>query len=122
MILEAVNGLMDGLGIPYMYWEFEYDGDLPDLYFVGENIESPAMQEDGMQAGDFILSGWSRSGPQPLIDAKRAIRRKTGGMPLVVNGDGGSVAIEYSHAIGVPSDVEGVCRLEIHINYHEWSE
>lgn len=119
MIRQAVNDLMDSLGIPYMFWEYQAD-EIPGCYFVGEELEDPATQEDGCISGAFVLSGWSHQGLPILHDYQRLLKRSLV-EPLRVRTDDGAVVIEYSHSTGVPSDAEGVCRLEINLKYHEWS-
>lgn len=119
MIRKAVNDLMSSLAIPYMFWEYEAD-EIPGCYFVGEEMEDPATQEDGCVSGTFVLSGWSRKGLPILHDHQSLVKRRLK-EPLHVRTDEGAVVIEYSHSTGVPSDVEGVCRLEINLKYHEWS-
>ena len=117
MIRETINDQMEQLGIPYEFWE--YSGDAR-CYFVGEELEAPQSQEDGCQGGTFVLSGWSRIGLPALHDFQRLVKRRFSA-PLSVRTDAGAVYIEYSHTTSVPSDVEGVCRLEINLNYKEWS-
>lgn len=120
MILEAVNAIMESLDLPYMYWEYEFNGDEPPLYFVGERIESPATSEDGKRSGQFIISGWSRANLSPLLSADAAIRRAMF-ETIRASGHSGCAVIEYSHSSDIPSDVEGLCRMEIYLNYNEWS-
>lgn len=119
MILRVVNDLMGGLGLAYEFGELHCDGDPPPLYFVGDLIEAPAIQEDWRESGQVVLGGWSRAGVQPLLDARDAVRSALGGS-LRATGADGAVVVEYSHSTLPPSDVEGIDRLEISLNYYEW--
>ena len=119
MILDCVKDLMSELGLPYAFWE--WPGDIPDLYFVGELLEDSSNAEDGRASGQVILSGWSKSsGVSPLLDARDTVRAALQ-VPRRVKTGTGAVVLEYSHAEGVPSDVEGAARMEIYIDYNEWS-
>lgn len=123
MIEEIVNREMGALGIPYQYWEFEDLGDgIPDCYYVGEKLEDPSTQEDGRESGTFVLSGWSKSpsGQQGLAESHKAIKARFKA-PLHVRTAAGAVVVEYSGTTHVPSDAEGVHRLETNLNYYEWS-
>lgn len=119
MILEAINREMDALGVPYQYWEFF---EPPDVYAVGELLEDPSTSEDGSQRGTLVVSCWSKHfvGIDPLLDIKDKVRRRYT-PDRRIRTDEGAVVIEYSHASAVPSDAEGVARLDITLNYAEWS-
>lgn len=106
MIRQAVNDLMDSLGIPYMFWEYQAD-EIPGCYFVGEELEDPATQEDGCISGAFVLSGWSHQGLPSLHDYQRLLKLQSRGNRSASEQTMGAVVIEYSHSTGVPSDAEG---------------
>lgn len=124
MIKSVVNDLMGSLGLNYQYWEFEDIGEgIPSCYFVGERVPSPVDDEGGSESGDFILSGWSRSGLTDLDAAESALKallNAPGGDYRVTNDDGACV-VWYSHTVDVPSDVDGMCRVEMTLGYREWS-
>lgn len=120
MIKEVVNERMGALGLPYAYWEYRsMRGKPATLYFVGERIEAPQTQEDGARSGTFVLSGWSRNGIAPLDEAEEKIRAEFDDMR--VSSALGACTVSYSHASEVPSDVEGMCRVEFTLDYKEWS-
>lgn len=122
MVRETVNGVMERLGIPYQYGEYEDVGDgIPDCYFVGLCQELPVSDESGMQGGQFVLSGWGKT-PEALATLLTHCKtlRAEFDRPVHVSGEGGAVVLEYSRANEVPSDAEGVHRIEINLDYHEW--
>ena len=117
MIYEVVKEQMDALGVPYQYGEF-YEP--PNTYAVGECIESPVISES-CASGSFILGLWSKPfvGLTPLLDIRDTLRARFGNGVRIAD-ERGAVVIEYSHAMQVPSDVDGVWRLEVNLNYTEW--
>lgn len=120
MIKEVVDERMGAIGLPYAYWKYKHmHGKHDPLYFVGERIEAPQTQEDGARSGTFVLSGWSRNGIDPLDKAEEKIRDEFDDMR--VSNALGTCTVNYSHASEIPSDVEGMCRVEFTLNYTEWS-
>lgn len=117
MIREVVASAMESLGLPYALLEYPRTDE--KLYFVGERIESPHTQEDGAKSGTFVVSGWSYSGASPLCDAEKRISEAFDDMR--VRGEAGTCCVGYSHAMDVPSDVEGVSRTDFTLDYKEWS-
>lgn len=117
MILEVMKEQMDALGVPYQYGEF---CEPPNAYVVGECIESP-MTSESCESGSFVLGLWSKHfvGIGPLLDIRDALRARFGRGVRIAD-DRGAVVIEYSHATQVPSDVDGVWRIEVNLNYTEW--
>lgn len=116
MIKEVVAAQMDALGLPYAYWEFPRDGE--QAYYVGERVESQQTQEDGARRGTFTISGWSYAGPSPLDEAESLLRSAFA--DLRVRDALGTCCVGYSHATEVPSDVEGMCRVDYALDYIEW--
>ncbi len=117
MIKEIVSERMDSLGLPYAYWEFPREDE--PVYYVGERIEAPQRQEDGARTGTFVVGGWSYEGVSLLDDAEPAIRDAFG--DLRVRNALGTCCVSYSHTAGVPSDVEGIARVDHTLDYIEWS-
>lgn len=118
--MNKVAGLMDLLGLPYQYGEYDQSVEEADVYFVGDAVDD-GTGEDGSRAGYFTLSGWSLGeGLEPLVGAREAIRNALrGGLRAAT--DTGAVVLEYGASQGVPSDAAGVFRLEITLNFIEWS-
>ena len=119
MVLEFIKEQMENLEVPYRFWEWV--GNPPQTYFVGEYTGTDAMSESGEIQGEFVLSGFSRSGYADLLTYNDKIyKRFRNGERIYRNGK--SAVVCYSHSLTVPSDLEGVKRLEIYLNTHEWSE
>lgn len=119
MVLEFVKEQMDELEVPYRFWEWA--GDVPETYFVGDYTETGGDSEDGLIEGEVTLSGFTR-GTYADLDALRDkiyLRFRNGERILK---DGKGAVITYSHAMTVPSDLEGVRRMEIYLTTFEWSE
>lgn len=119
MVLEFIKEQMADLNIPYHFWE--WSGDVPQTYFVGEFTEASSYSEDGLIEGELTLSGFTR-GTYADLDAMRdkIYTRFRNGERLYRNGKG--VVVEYSHAMTVPTDLEGVKRIDIYLSTFEWSE
>lgn len=119
MVLSFMNQQLAEIGVPYRFWEWA--GEPPQTYFVGEFIETGGYSEDGRIEGEFTLSGFSRESYSAL-DVYRDLIYKRFRTPerAVINGRG--VAVVYSHALLVPSGLDGVKRMEIYLSTNEWSE
>lgn len=119
MVLEFIKEQMDDLNVPYRFWE--WTGEPPETYFVGEFTETGGNSEDGAIEGEITLSGFTR-GTYADLDALRdkIYLRFRNGERTVKNGKG--VVVTYSHAMTVPSDLEGVKRMNIYLSTFEWSD
>lgn len=119
MILEFIKDQMDDLNVPYSFWEWH--GDPPETYFVGEFSETSSLSEDGHLEGEFSLSGFTR-GTYASLDAYRQLIYKRFRNGEKRCGAGGSCAVYYDHSMLVPTGVEGVKRMDIYLTTREWSE
>lgn len=118
--LNAVEQLMLSLNLSYGYGEYDQAIEESNVYFVGEAVDNDTG-EDGSWSGYITLSGWSLDeGPLPLLQAREAIQRALRGS-LRKSTPTGAVVLEYGSSINVPSDIESVNRLEITLNFIEWS-
>lgn len=119
MVLQFINEQMQDLNVPYRFWEWA--GDVPETYFVGEFVETGGNTEDGMIEGEFTLSGFTR-GTYADLDALRdkIYLRFRNGERTIRNGKG--VVVTYSHAMTVPTDLEDVKRMDVYLSTFEWSE
>ncbi len=119
MVLEFVKEQMDDLGVPYRFWEWA--GDIPQTYFVGEFVEASGNSEDGLIEGEVTLSGFTRGTYADLESMRDKIyKRFRNGERLYRDGRG--VVVVYSHAMTVDTDLEGVKRMDIYLTSKEWSE
>ncbi|MEG0991345.1 MAG: hypothetical protein RSN88_10830 [Gordonibacter sp.] len=124
MIKSVINDLMESLDLPYQYWEYEDLGEgIPSSYFVGERMPDSVGDESGGEGGMFVLSGWSRGGLVPLVSAESAIKAvlDAPGGDVRFAGEGGACVVWYLQSQDIPSDVEGMCRMEVTLGYREWS-
>lgn len=117
MIKEVITAKMAALGFPYAYQEYPREEE--QAYFVGERLELPQTQEDSARKGTFIISGWSYEGLSPLDDAEDILKKAFD--DLRVRDQLGTCCVGYSHTAEVPSDVEGLCRMDYTLDYTEWS-
>lgn len=120
-LLACIADRMRQIGIPYQYETYHTDGKLPDPYFVGHCSSTPNLNEDGKLSGTFLLTGTSTSWSK-LEDAHKqillAFPRVSG---LRGGGDGYLLFINYANAIAVPTDDAKIKRMQINLNYQEWS-
>lgn len=119
MVLEFVKEQMDDLGVPYRFWEWA--GEVPQTYFVGEFTEASVTSEDGHVEGEFTLSGFTRGTYADLDGMRDKIYRRFRNGERTFR-DGRGLVVEYSHATTVDTDLEGVRRIDIYLSTFEWSE
>ena len=122
---ETLKFISDGLtavGINYEFGEWTTDP-VPDPYFVGEYIESPSMNEDGLQEATLILTGTGRSSWLALEQAKAIIEQLfsqiSGKTAILPNGNG--IAVFYSDSSIVPTGDAELKRIQINLSIKEWS-
>lgn len=120
-ILKAVSDGMTAAGLNYEFAEWTSDVVYP--YWTGEYQEVEPMNEDGMQEGTFILTGWARGRYLELEQEKEKIKKafpKTGGK--IVTGDDFTVAIFYGNAIGgIPTGDAELKKIQVNLTVKEWS-
>lgn len=119
-VLKTVASVMESLGLGYAFEEWV--GEAPDPYWVGEYVESPSEDESGLRESDFILTGTTRGSWMSLEEAKAKIERAfppVGGY-RAISDTGNGVAIWYSYAQPVPTDVMDLKRIEIHLQTKVW--
>lgn len=116
-VLKKVSKAMHEMGIAYgfgVYGGEEYP------YFVGEYAENTPTTEDGLQTGEFTLTGWHRGTWQELTEAKDKIEDFFDKVNGYITIDGNAVAIFYSKSTVVPTDDAELKRVEIHLDVKEW--
>ena len=116
--LKYINDLLTAAGINYEFGQWSSDV-IPDPYFVGEYIESPEVNEDGMQMTSFILTGTTKTSWLSLEQAKDTIKDLFKQTVILSNGNG--IAIFYSDSLIVPVDDMAIKRIQINIDVKEWS-
>ena len=117
--LQYVNKLMDTIGINYEFMRWN-SGIPPDVYFVGEYIESPSMtkEENGHQETTFILRGFTKQGWLLLEEAKEKIEKNA--TQTAILDDGTGIAIFYDSATVVPTGDAELKSIKINLNIQEW--
>ena len=114
MLLEFMARQMQALELPYEYWRWT-DADIPDVYFTGDASGTATGDEDRSVDGTFTLAGHSYKGELPLEQWHRKIRTHFADWV-----HGGGVAAKYAGFRYVPTDLEGLSRIEIDIETKEW--
>lgn len=117
--LKFVSDGMAALNLNYAFGQWEGKPIYP--YFTGELQEEPADSEDGMQKGDFILTGWHRGSWLDLETAKEDIENyfhRDGRTAIASNGN--AVAVSYNRGFGIPTGDEELKKIEIHLDVKEW--
>lgn len=116
--LEYIKNRLQAAGIPYAFKDWE--GDIPDYYFVGDYIENPTptREENGRQTNTFILRGFTRGGWLPLHAAKEVIEAKLPATDILTDGSG--ICISYSAAIPVPTSDPDIKSIKIDFIVEEW--
>ena len=117
--LQYVNKLMADIGISYEFMRWN-SGIPPDVYFVGEYMESPSMtkEENGHQETTFILRGFTRKEWLLLEQAKEKIEKNA--TQTAILGDGTGIAVFYDSATVVPTGDAELKSIKINLNIQEW--
>ena len=115
--LNFIAGLMERIGIPYAFMEWETE--IPDLYFVGEYMDEPSLtrEESGLQESTFILRGFTRKGWALLEQAKAKIE-KTVNVTAILE-DGSGIAVFYDTAQPVPTGDHELKSIKINLDIQE---
>ncbi len=116
--LEWIDNMLTDAGINYEFGQWSSDI-VPDPYFVGEYVESPTVNEDGMQITSFILTGTTKISWLNLEQAKKIIKEIFKQTAILPNGNG--IAAFYSDSFIVPVDDMAIKRIQINIDIKEWS-
>lgn len=118
-MLKLISDGMEAIGVNYAFAEWK--GEIKYPYFVGEYQETPAMNEDGLQEADFILTGFTRNAWAELEEAKEKIENyfyKNGRTAIASSGN--AMAIFYGNALVIPTGDAELKRIEIHLDVKEW--
>lgn len=120
--LAYLKGLLESMGIPYEFMQWEWkSGQPPDYYFVGSYIEheSQTLEEDGHQEHTFILRGYTRKEWLLLEQAKSKIKKNISKTAILPNGNG--IAIFYASTTQVPTGDMALKSIKINLSVQEWS-
>lgn len=117
--LKYVEKLMESIGIPYAFLEWQKKPP-DDYYFVGDYIEEDSLtkEENGHQRSTFILRGFSRQSRMLLEQAKTKIEKS---VPLTaILGDGSGIAVSYGNGNHVPTGDAELKSIKINLMIQEW--
>lgn len=117
--LAYIKNLLDSIGIEYEFMRWN-SGIPPDLYFVGEYIETPSMtrEENGHQETTFILRGFTKKDWLLLEEAKEKIEKNA--TQTAILSDGTGIAVFYESATVVPTGDADLKSIKINLNIQEW--
>lgn len=116
--LKWIDDVLTAADINYEFGQWSSEV-VPDPYFVGEYVESPEENEDGMQNTSFILTGTTKTSWLTLEQAKNTIKDLFKQTVILSNGNG--IAVFYSDSLIVPVDDMAIKRIQINIDVKEWS-
>lgn len=108
---------MSQLEIPYEFWE--WTDDVPTEYWIGEFLEEPTDTEDGKRSYTFVLTGTTRGSFLGLEQTRQKIEKHFRHGITDADANRG-IAVHYSNATPLPTDAEGIRRLEINLSVTEW--
>lgn len=117
--LSYINRCIESLNIPYEF--LQWTDDLTFPYFVGEYSESEITEEDGKDESTFIITGISNSSYLSLVEIKDKIKKLFtyhGKMAILESGSG--IAISYMSSFTIPTNEQGLYRLQINLSVKEW--
>lgn len=117
--LAYIDQLMQSMGIPYAFMRWA-DETTPDVYFVGEYIESPSLSgtESGHRESTFILRGFTYGEWMLLEQAKAKIEANISKTAILDDGSG--IAVFYDTATPVATGVADLKSIKINLNIQEW--
>lgn len=119
-VLRFVAEAMEEAGVPYEFARWNSEVEYP--YWVGDYIEVPNPNEDGMREVDFMLTGTTR-GPWMGLEAHRAAI-EAAFHPVSGRGwgftDGTVVQGFYEASDVLPQDDMDLKRMQVDITIKEW--
>lgn len=117
--LGFITKCLEELRIPYEFEEWTQDLSFP--FFVGEYTEIEPMNEDGLEEGTFILTGTTTGKYMELESVKELVKNYFGVDGIVAILESGSgIAVSYETSFPVPTDEQGLHRIQINLNVKEW--
>ena len=120
-VLRYISNELEKIGVPYEFGEWQSDVTYP--YFVGDYTEVTPINEDGAEEKTFMLNGFIRNkSVLELEKVKEKIQQafhSVGGKTAIL-GDGTGIAVFYSNAFYVPTNVENLKRIQINLTIKIW--
>jgi hypothetical protein len=118
-MLGFINAEMEKIAVPYDFGEWSRPVQYP--YWVGELTEEPPDTEDGKEEATVILTGTNRGDYATLEAQKNKIKKHFSPITgLRGEVEGGVIAAFYDGAFTVPTGVEGIKRIEVHLKIKLW--
>lgn len=126
--LKFIDESLASVGINYEFGEWTSDKVYP--YWVGEYQEIEPANEDGMEEGTFILTGFARSSDE-IGEARAALESDKAKIKQLFNpisglstitDIGSAVVVFYGNALNnIPTGDAELKKIQINLNVKEWS-
>lgn len=115
--LRKINSMLSDM-LPYEYMTWKSDIRFP--FFVGEYSEVENLNEDGYLESNFMLTGTTNNSMSELETAKDLIRKVFGEPVTDILPSGSAISVSYAGGMPIPSEDEGIYRLQINLKVQEW--
>ncbi len=115
-LLKELNQMFTKAVIPYQYGIWKGSQTYP--YFVGSLQETNYRYEDNHSTIYFTISGWSRSSITELLEIGTQIKKLFRDLQIITNDK--CFHIRYGDVMEIPTDVEGLYRIDITLNIDAW--
>ena len=119
--LKFINEQMEAIAVPYDFdvWTSE---EIPNLYFVGEITEEPAITEDGRESSTMLLTGFCRGKMIDLLAVMEKIKSHFNPVHglRVTTSSGSTIAAFFDGYFSIPSGEADLKKIQINIKIYEW--
>ena len=112
-VLKILKKELENMNIPYTFDEWDKDYELPQ--FIGEILETPTIDEDGLNEYSFILTGYATNYTYLLGVAEQLKQRYK--PSAVVNG----VVIIYNSCTPIDNGTDDLKQIQITLTIKDWS-
>ena len=112
-VLKILKKELENMNIPYTFDEWDKDYELPQ--FIGEILETPTIDEDGLNEHSFILTGYSKTYDY-LFNISDKLKNKYKTSKIV---DG--ITIKYDDTITISNDIDDLKQIQITFKIKDWS-
>lgn len=114
-VLGVIDSEMTALGLDYELNEHTSPVTYP--YWVGEYTDTEGINEDGLEPGDLILTGFTRGTLQEL-ETQKELLKSTYKHGKVVKTTEGACLISFSGAFNIPQESDlKKCQVTLNIKY-----